>query len=245
MYLVGDIGNTETKICLFNKKKKLLIRKAINTNNINMISLNKHLMFLKNNQKKIDKVIFSSVVPNTYKKIKNYIEKKFQLKVKEIKQFNLKKILKIEVNMNQIGSDRIANALGVINNKNNFIVLDFGTATTFDVVVKNCYKGGIIAPGVNLSLKTLSSNAKLIPIIKLLKIKKIIGKNTKSAVRSGFYWGYQGLIENIINMIEKETKKKYKIIFTGGLSDLFKNSLKQSVKINRDLTIKGLLKLIN
>ena len=105
MYLVGDIGNTETKICLFNKKKNFLIRKAINTNNINMISLNKHLMFLKNNQKKIDKVIFSSVVPNTYKKIKNYIEKKFQLKVKEIKQFNLKKILKIEVNMNQI--DRI------------------------------------------------------------------------------------------------------------------------------------------
>ena len=90
MYLVGDIGNTETKICLFNKKKKLLIRKAINTNNINMISLNKHLIFLKNNQKKIDKVIFSSVVPNTYKKIKIYIEKKFQLKVKEIKQFNLK-----------------------------------------------------------------------------------------------------------------------------------------------------------
>ena len=78
-----------------------------------------------------------------------------------------------------------------------------------------------------------------------MKIKKIIGKNTKSAVRSGFYWGYQGLIENIINMIERETKKKYKIIFTGGLSDLFKNSLKQSVKINRDLTIKGLLKLIN
>ena len=77
MYLVGDIGNTETKICLFNKKEKLLIRKAINTNNINMISLNKHLMFLKNNQKKIDKVIFSSVVPNTYKKKKTILKKNF------------------------------------------------------------------------------------------------------------------------------------------------------------------------
>ena len=77
-----------------------------------------------------------------------------------------------------------------------------------------------------------------------MKIKNIIGKNTQNAVRSGFYWGYQGLIENIINLIEKENKKNFKIIFTGGLSDLFKNSLKQSVKINRDLTIKGLLKLI-
>ena len=63
---------------------------------------------------------------------------------------NLKKILKIEVNKYQVGSDRLANAISVINNKDNFIILDFGTATTFDVVLKNKYKGGIIAPGVNL-----------------------------------------------------------------------------------------------
>ena len=113
--------------------------------------------------------------------------------------------------MKQIGSDRIANAIGIIDYKNNFIVLDFGTATTFDVVVKDCYKGGIIAPGVNLSLNTLSSKAKLIPNIKLSKAKNIIGKNTQNAVKSGFYWGYQGLIENIINMIERETKRRYKL----------------------------------
>ena len=109
--------------------------------------------------------------------------------------------------MKQIGSDRIANAIGIIDYKNNFIVLDFGTATTFDVVVKDCYKGGIIAPGVNLSLNTLSSKAKLIPILNYQKLKNIIGKNTQNAVKSGFYWGYQGLIENIINMIERETKE--------------------------------------
>ena len=148
--------------------------------------------------------------------------------------------------MKQIGSDRIANAIGIIDYKNNFIVLDFGTATTFDVVVKDCYKGGIIAPGVNLSLNTLSSKAKLIPNIKLSKkAKNIIGKNTQNAVKSGFYWGYQGLIENIINMIERETKRRYNVIFTGGLSDLFKYSIKKKIKINKDLTIKGLLKLID
>ena len=91
--------------------------------------------------------------------------------------------------------------------KDNFIILDFGTATTFDVVLKNRYMGGIIAPGVNLSLKTLIKKARLIPDTKLTKIKNIIGKNTQNAVRSGFYWGYQGLIENIINLIKKKIKQ--------------------------------------
>ncbi len=191
------------------------------------------------------KIIFSSVVPHAFKIIKKSVKKIFKLEVNELKQFNLKKMLKINVNINQVGSDRIANAISVINYKDNFIVLDFGTATTFDVVLKNTYKGGIIAPGVNLSLNTLISKAKLIPNIKLTKIKNIIGNNTQSAVKSGFYWGYKGLIDNIINMIEKETKKEFKIIFTGGLSHLFKDIINKKIKIDKDLTIKGLLKLID
>ena len=147
------------------------------------------------------------MVPNVYKNIKRSIKKKLRVEVKELKQLSLKKILKIEVNAKQVGSDRLANAISVINYKDNFIILDFGTATTFDVVLKNKYKGGIIAPGVNLSLKTLVEKAKLIPNTKLTKIKDIIGKNTQNAVRSGFYWGYQGLIENMINLIEKNIKK--------------------------------------
>ncbi len=245
MYIIGDIGNTETKICLFDKNKKLLIKKTLNTNKLKFFNLNKKIGFINSRKKKIKRVIFSSVVPDTYVVIKKYIEKKFQLKVKELKQFNLKKILKIDVNMQQIGSDRIANAIGIIDYKKNYIILDFGTATTFDVVIKNRYKGGVIAPGVNLSLNTLSSKARLIPNIKLTKVKKIIGKNTQGAVNSGFYWGYQGLIENIVNMIEKETKKRYNIIFTGGLSNFFKNSFKKKIKIDKDLTIKGLLKLVD
>ena len=245
MYIIGDIGNTETKICLFNNKKKLLSKKILSTNKLKNSILKKKFNYLKPNAKKIKLAIFSSVVPQTYKILKIFLKKKFKIKTKEVKQFNLKKIIKIDVNMKQIGSDRIANAIGIIDYKNNFIVLDFGTATTFDVVVKDCYKGGIIAPGVNLSLNTLSSKAKLIPNIKLSKAKNIIGKNTQNAVKSGFYWGYQGLIENIINMIERETKRRYNVIFTGGLSDLFKYSIKKKIKINKDLTIKGLLKLID
>jgi type III pantothenate kinase len=127
--------------------------------------------------------------------------------------------------------------------KNNYIILDFGTATTFDVLIKNAYFGGIIAPGVKLSLNTLSDKATLIPKIELKKMNKVIGKNTISAVRSGFFWGYAGLIDNIIKLIKKETRKSFKVILTGGFSDLFKNSINTKVVHNRDITIKGLIKI--
>ena len=244
MYIIGDIGNTETKICLFDNKKKLVKKKIFITSNLKNSNSIHILKSLNINSKKIDKVLFSSVVPEVFKNIKKYLKKKLNLEVKELKQFNLSKKLKIDVNKKQVGSDRLANAISVINNKDNFIILDFGTATTFDVVLKNRYKGGIIAPGVNLSLKTLVEKAKLIPNIKLSKIKNIIGKNTQNAVKSGFYWGYQGLIKNLINLIEKKNKKKFKIVFTGGLSHLYKNTIKKKIRVDKDLTIKGLLKLI-
>ncbi len=245
MYLIGDIGNTETKICLFNNKKKLLKKKILNTAKIKKLNFYNDLKFMSPYRKKIKKIIFSSVVPEVFKKLKKIIKNKFKLETKELKQFNLNKILKIDVDKKQVGSDRIANAISIINNKDNFIILDFGTATTFDVILKNRYKGGIIAPGVNISLETLVEKARLIPNTKLTKIKNIIGKNTQNAVKSGFYWGYQGLIENIINLIEKKNKKNFKIIFTGGLSHLFKNTIKKKIKVDKELTIKGLIKLVD
>ena len=242
MYVIGDIGNTETKICLFNSKKKLLKKRILNTLNIKKFNLNKNLKFINPYNKKIKKIIFSSVVPKAFKDIKISIKRRFGLEVQELKQYNLKRILKIDVNKKQVGSDRLANAISVINNKDNFIILDFGTATTFDVVLKNRYKGGIIAPGVSLSLKTLVEKAKLIPNTKLTKIKNIIGNNTQNAVRSGFYWGYIGLIDNIINLIKKETRKPFKIIITGGFSHLFATSIYKKAIISKDITINGIIK---
>ena len=136
----------------------------------------------------------------------------------------------------------LINAISVIDKKNNFIVVDFGTATNFDVIIKDNYIGGILAPGVNLSLSTLSDKASLIPKIKLEKVKSIIGKNTISAIRAGFYHGYEGLIDNIIKMIIKQTGKSFNIILTGGYSHLFKNSIKKKTIIKNNLTINGVLK---
>ena len=150
--------------------------------------------------------------------------------------------MKIDVNYRQVGSDRLANAICVSAKNKNFIILDFGTATTFDVLIGKNYKGGIISPGINLSLNTLSDKASLIPKINLKKMSKVIGKDTKSAVRSGFFWGYAGLIDNIINLIKKEIKKPFTVIITGGFSKLFKNSIKTKVKQDFDITINGLIK---
>ena len=242
MIIVGDIGNTETKICLVNSNKKIIKRININTKEINFVLLKKSLSKLISTDKKVVKCLFCSVVPKSFNQVKIFFKKKYKLNCFELKDLKLKKLIKIKVNYKQIGSDRLANAISVINNKDNFIILDFGTATTFDVLTKNTYRGGVIAPGVKLSLSTLTDKATLIPNINLKKTKKIIGLNTISAVRAGFFWGYTGLIDNIVNLIKKETKKSFKIIVTGGFSGLFKSSINTNVVLNKDITVKGLIK---
>ena len=242
MIIVGDIGNTETKICLVNSKNKIKKRINLSTKKINSSTLKKAVSSLNIKNKSIKKCLICSVVPKSYNEIKNFLYKVYKIRCYELKKLKLDRLIKIKVNYKQIGSDRLANAISANNNKDNFIILDFGTATTFDVLIKNTYHGGVIAPGVKLSLNTLTDKATQIPNINLKKTKKIIGLNTINAVRAGFFWGYQGLIDNIINLIKKETKMSFKIIITGGFSNLFKNSIKTKVKLNKDITINGLIK---
>ena len=239
MIIVGDIGNTETKICFFYNGK--IKRYLFKTNLINKKIFKKKFNYL---SKKIyfKKAIFSSVVPKSYVQIKKIFLNLYKINCIELKKIDLSKLINIKVNKKQIGSDRLANAISVLDKQKNFIVVDFGTATTFDVITKNSYIGGVIAPGVTLSLDNLIKKASLIPNIRLYKSNTLIGKNTKQAVLSGFFWGYTGLINNIISKIKK-TKKKYKIIFTGGLAHLFNKDIKDKITIDKNLTIKGLIKV--
>ena len=243
MYILGDIGNTETKIFLVSKNNKIIKKLTLSTRDINYTKLNRLFINFVVDYKKVKKILFCSVVPKSFNIIKKFLSKKVRLKCYEVKDLNLKSLIKIKANYKQVGSDRLTNAISLVNNTNNFIILDFGTATTFDVLIKNVYSGGIIAPGVRLSLNTLSDKATLIPKIDLKKIKNVIGINTISAVRSGFFWGYAGLIDNIIYLIKKETRRPFKVIITGGFSDLFKKSIKTKVKQNKDITINGLIKI--
>ena len=243
MNIFGDIGNSETKIFLVDSKDKILKNIILPTKKINSRILKSNFKKIILDFKKIDKILFCSVVPKSYKLIKRFLSKKVKIKCYEIKDLNIRSLLNIKVNFKQVGSDRLTNAISLINKKDNFIVLDFGTATTFDVIIKKTFRGGIIAPGVKISLNTLSDKASLIPKLNLKKVNKVIGIDTITAVRAGFFWGYAGLIDNIINLIKKETKKTFKLVLTGGFSDLFKESTKNKLVHNKDITIRGLIKI--
>ena len=246
--LIGDIGNTITKLCLVaiktHKVKKMIYFKSNSI--ISKKSLIKNLKRIIKDKNTNKIALFSSVVPRYQLILNKFLKKFYKIKLKEIKEKNIEKIVKINLkNRNQVGSDRIANSVGAYKKyKTNCIILDFGTATTFDVVTKDgIYNGGIIAPGVDLSIKSLTNSADQIPFFSITKHKKIIGKNTIEALRSGFYWGYSGLINNIILKIEKETKKKFKIIFTGGYAELFKTSIKKPFTIDKNITIRGVIEI--
>ena len=123
------------------------------------------------------------------------------------------------------------------------MILDFGTATTFDVIKNEVYEGGVIAPGVKLSIMNLNKNTALLPLINLKKNQKSYGKNTIEALNAGFVWGYEGLINNIINKITSKWKMSYKIILTGGYAKFFKKMIRKKTIIDQDITIKGISKV--
>ena len=191
------------------------------------------------------KILFSSVVPKTYEKIKRYLKKKNFI-CYEIKDFRITKIIKTRVKkISQVGSDRLSNAIGsYVFYKKNSLIIDFGTATTFDVVKHpGIYDGGVIAPGINLSIMNLNKSTALLPVFKLKKMIKTYGKNTKQALNAGFLWGYQGLINNIIKKISQKSKTNYKIILTGGYASHFKKYILKKSIIDQNITIKGVMEI--
>ena len=243
MFIFGDIGNSETKVFLVSSNNRIIKNINFPSNKINEKTLNSKFKILVKDFKKIRKILFCSVVPKSLRLIKKFLSRKTKIRCYEVKDLNLKSLINIKVNYKQVGSDRLTNAISLIDYKNNFIILDFGTATTFDVLINKTYRGGVIAPGIKISLNTLSDKATLIPKINLKKIKKVVGVDTISAVRSGFFWGYAGLIDNIVNLIKKETNKSFKLVITGGFSDLFKESIKTKLTKDKEITIKGLIKI--
>ena len=241
-FLIGDIGNTFTKICILNSKFKILRSYNFETNKMYRGTFLKMISSKKINKDLNPVFLFSSVVPKVFKNIRKKL-KLSKYKVLELKNVNLNKVIKINVkNKKQLGSDRIANAVGVKKFKN-CLVLDFGTATTFDVIKNGIYEGGVIAPGVNLSINNLSKATALLPLISLSSNQKNYGKNTKEALNAGFVWGYEGLITNIINKITSKNKIKFKIVLTGGYAIFFKKIVKKKIIVDQDITVKGIAKV--
>jgi type III pantothenate kinase len=243
-YLVGDIGNTLTKISLLNQSLKITKSYFAETKKLYIEKTRKIFLkkIIKNNINK--KILFSSVVPSIFKKIKIGLSKN-NFSVYEIKQLNIKSLIKLNVDkVNQVGSDRIANAIGSFNiYKKDCLIIDFGTATTFDIISKKgIYEGGVIAPGISSSIASLHNTTALLPKLNLTNSSKMFGKNTNDALNAGFLWGYQGLINNIIDKVSKKNKNKFKIILTGGYANFFKKYLSKRCLVDQNITIKGIIK---
>ncbi len=144
-----------------------------------------------------------------------------------------------------VGADRLANAVAAHETYGGpLIVVDFGTATNFDVVSpKGDYEGGVIAPGVNLSLEALHQAAAKLPRIAVEQPQAVIGTDTVPAMQSGIFWGYVGLVEGLVARIQREYDCVMKVIATGGLARLFRNSTPAIDVLDVDLTIRGLLEI--
>jgi type III pantothenate kinase len=145
----------------------------------------------------------------------------------------------------EAGADRLVNAVGAhLKYPGDLIVIDSGTATTFDVVAADgAFEGGVIAPGINLSLQALHEAAAMLPRIAIQKPDRVIGKDTVSNMQSGVFWGYVALIEGLTARIKSEWGKPMTVIGTGGVASLFEGATPAIDVFDSDLTIRGLLEI--
>jgi type III pantothenate kinase len=191
----------------------------------------------------IDAVIISSTVPRVV----------FNLRVLSDRYFNTRPIVvgkpdcrlpvppRVDAGT-QVGPDRLVNTAGAFDRHGgDLIVVDFGTATTFDVVAEDgAYVGGVIAPGVNTSLEALHQAAAALPHVDVTKPQAVIGTNTVACMQSGIFWGYVGLVRGICDRIRGEYDRPMRIIGTGGLAPLFGTGDVLFDRIEDDLTMHGL-----
>jgi type III pantothenate kinase len=142
----------------------------------------------------------------------------------------------------EVGADRLVNTIAAHDRyPTPLIVVDFGTATTFDVVDKDGnYRGGVIAPGINLSLAALHMAAAKLPSVRIRRVEQVIGTNTVACMQSGIYWGYVGLVEGLVARIKHEYGSPMGVIATGGLAPVFDGATPVIEKVDPTLTLWGL-----
>jgi type III pantothenate kinase len=195
-------------------------------------------------RKHIDGVILSNVVPQTSFNLRSLCQRYFGGEPMTVGDRHLKLGIKVLLDRpEEIGADRIANAVAARTRyKLPGIVIDLGTATTLDVLDGEAnYLGGVIAPGINMAFEALYMGAAKLPRVEIRRPAQVVGHSTVSAMQSGIYWGYIGLIEGLVRRIEEEQGTKMTVIGTGGLVPLIAAGAKMIEHIDQDLTLLGLV----
>jgi type III pantothenate kinase len=193
----------------------------------------------------LDACIISSVVPQSIFNLRNLARRYLHVEPLVIGE---NANLGIEVRIDkpsEAGADRLVNALGAhIVYPGDLIVIDSGTATTFDVIAADGgFEGGVIAPGINLSMEALHSAAAKLPRVAIQKPQRVVGTDTVGAMQSGVFWGYVALIEGLIARIKAERETPMTVIATGGVASLFHGATTAIDHFDPDLTIRGLLEI--
>ena len=246
MLLAIDVGNTNTVFAVF-KDDEILHSWRCTTEHSR--SADQYAVFLnqlfdleKVQWNDISHVIVSSVVPDANFHLGRFCTKYIKTDAVFVDYRNAGITVDLD-QPNEIGADRLVNSAAVIEKyKTPAIVIDFGTATTFDVIDQDeTYLGGAIAPGIRLSIEALTNRAAKLPKINIEKPDKVIGKSTLSAMQSGMYWGYIGLIETIVENISTELGQEPTVIATGGLAPLYAQSTNTINIVDEHLIFEGLL----
>jgi len=193
----------------------------------------------------IDACIVSSVVPQSLFNLRNLARR--YLKVEPL-VIGENAVLGIDVRIekpSEAGADRLVNTIGAyIGHGGDLIVIDSGTATTFDVVGHDgAFEGGVIAPGINLSMQALHEAAAKLPRVAIKRPQHVIGLDTVGAMQSGVFWGYVALIEGLVDRIKAQYERPMTVIATGGVASLFEGATTKIDKFDADLTLKGLLEI--
>ncbi len=194
----------------------------------------------------VDACIVSSVVPQSIFNLRNLARRYLHVEPMIIGE-NVDLGIEVRIEKpSEAGADRLVNAIGAhVNYPGDLLVVDSGTATTFDLVASDgAFEGGVIAPGINLSMQALHSAAARLPRVAIQRPAHVIGKDTVGAMQSGIYWGYVSLIEGLIGRIKDELDRPLTVIGTGGVASLFERATAAIDRFDHDLTIVGMLEIV-
>lgn len=244
MKLLIDIGNTKTSIALAGQKKikrRYFIhtaKKQITTKALRRL-LGSHI-------RSIDKIVIVSVVPKFFTLIRKTLTVIMPGVPVLVVGRNIKVPIKIKYkDPKEVGQDRLVVAYAASKKYGTpVVIVDFGTAVTFDFVnKKGDYEGGLIFPGLRLGLRSLAENAALLPHIELKNVKGLIGKDTRDSMNKGLVIGYAAVCEGVIARFVKIYGRRLKVVCTGGDSNLISKYAPSLKSVNKDLIIEGLLDL--
>ncbi len=251
MLLAIDCGNTNTVFSIWDGEKFLC---TLRTSTEHQRTADQYFVWLKTllDHHKIkldvDAVIISSTVPRVVWNLRVFADRYCGCRPYVVGKPDC--LLPVDVRVDagtQVGPDRLVNTVaGFDLYGGDLIIVDFGTATTFDVVDHDgAYIGGVIAPGVNLSLEALHKAAAALPHVDVTKPAKVIGTNTVECMQAGVFWGYVGLINGVNEKIKQEFGRDMKIISTGGLAPLFRQGHAMFDEFEDNLTMHGLTVIYN